>query len=136
MPAAGTIGTLGRRIFDGPWDTSFDLSLLKRTRIIERHSIDLRMDVSNFFNHLHPTFLMRSDGDVLDLWQDHANEQRQPRVPVPAAVSLLRSGGRLEAPALGGVSLLAGFVGPYIRGRSGRLGGRTDPVPRFAQCHQ
>jgi hypothetical protein len=56
MPAAGTIGTLGRRVFDGPWDTSFDLSLLKRTRITERHSIDLRMDVSNFFNH--PTFLI------------------------------------------------------------------------------
>jgi hypothetical protein len=56
MPAAGTIGTLGRRVFDGPWDTSFDLSLLKRTRITERHSIDLRMDVSNFFNH--PAFLI------------------------------------------------------------------------------
>ena len=56
MPAAGTIGTLGRRIFDGPWDTTFDFSLLKRTRITERHSIDMRMDVSNFFNH--PTFLI------------------------------------------------------------------------------
>jgi len=56
MPAAGTIGTLGRRIFDGPWDTTFDFSLLKRTQITERHSIDLRIDVSNFFNH--PTFLI------------------------------------------------------------------------------
>jgi hypothetical protein len=54
MPAAGTIGSLGRRIFDGPWDTTFDFSLLKRTKITERNSIDLRMDVSNFFNH--PTF--------------------------------------------------------------------------------
>lgn len=51
MPAAGTVGTLGRRIFDGPWDTSFDLSLLKRTKITEKNSIDMRMDVSNIFNH-------------------------------------------------------------------------------------
>jgi hypothetical protein len=51
MPAAGTIGTLGRRVFDGPWDTTFDFSLLKRTRITERNTIDLRMDVSNLFNH-------------------------------------------------------------------------------------
>ena len=56
MPAAGTIGTLGRRNFDGPWDTSFDFSLLKRTKITERHSIDMRMDVSNFFNH--PSFVI------------------------------------------------------------------------------
>ena len=54
MPAAGTIGTLGRRIFDGPWDTTFDLSLLKRTKITERNSIEMRMDVANFFNH--PSF--------------------------------------------------------------------------------
>jgi hypothetical protein len=51
MPAAGTIGSLGRRIFDGPWDTTFDLSLLKRTNITERNTIDLRMDVRNIFNH-------------------------------------------------------------------------------------
>ena len=42
---------LGKRIFDGPWDTSFDFTFLKRTRITERHSLDLRMDVRNFFNH-------------------------------------------------------------------------------------
>jgi outer membrane receptor protein involved in Fe transport len=56
MPAAGTIGALGRRVFDGPWDTTFDFTLLKRTKITERNSIDLRMDVSNLFNH--PAFLI------------------------------------------------------------------------------
>jgi hypothetical protein len=54
MPAPGTIGTLGRRIFDGPWNTTFNFGLLKRTPITERHVLDIRMDVTNFFNH--PTF--------------------------------------------------------------------------------
>jgi hypothetical protein len=54
MPGPGTIGTLGRRIFDGPWNTTFNFGLLKRTPITERHVLDIRMDVTNFFNH--PTF--------------------------------------------------------------------------------
>jgi hypothetical protein len=56
MPAAGTIGQLGRRVFDGPWDTTFDLGLLKTTKIRERHSIVIRMDARNFFNH--PSFII------------------------------------------------------------------------------
>jgi len=56
MPAAGTIGTLGKRIFDGPWDTSFDFGLSKETKINERHSIQLRMDASNILNH--PSFVI------------------------------------------------------------------------------
>jgi hypothetical protein len=51
MPAPGTIGTLGRRIFDGPWATTFNFGLLKRTQLTERNSLDIRMDVTNFFNH-------------------------------------------------------------------------------------
>jgi hypothetical protein len=51
MPAAGTIGQLGRRVFDGPWDTSFDFSASKMMRITERNNIQLRMDARNFFNH-------------------------------------------------------------------------------------
>jgi hypothetical protein len=56
MPAAGTIGTLGRRIFDGPWDSTFDFGLVKETRITEQHSIQIRMDARNFFNH--PAFVI------------------------------------------------------------------------------
>jgi hypothetical protein len=51
MPGPGQIGSLGRRIFDGPWDTTFDFALLKRTRITERNTLDIRMEASNFFNH-------------------------------------------------------------------------------------
>ncbi len=51
FPAAGTIGTLGKRVFDGPWDTNFDFGLSKTTKITEHQSIQLRMDATNFLNH-------------------------------------------------------------------------------------
>jgi len=54
MPGAGTIGTLGRRIFDGPWDTTFNFGASKMIRITERNNIQLRMDAQNILNH--PTF--------------------------------------------------------------------------------
>jgi hypothetical protein len=54
MPAAGTIGTLGHRIFDGPWDTTFDFGANKTIKITERQNVQVRMDARNFFNH--PTF--------------------------------------------------------------------------------
>lgn len=53
-PAAGTLGTLQRRLFSGPWNTGFDLGASKVVRITERQSITLRMDSTNIFNH--PTF--------------------------------------------------------------------------------
>jgi hypothetical protein len=54
MPAAGTVGQLGRRVFDGPWDTTFDFGASKFFKITERNNIQLRMDARNLFNH--PTF--------------------------------------------------------------------------------
>jgi hypothetical protein len=54
MPGAGTIGQLGRRVFDGPWDTTFDFGASKFFKITERNNIQLRMDARNIFNH--PTF--------------------------------------------------------------------------------
>ena len=54
MPGAGTIGTLGRRIFDGPWDTTFNFALNKNFKITERNVVQLRMIGQNIFNH--PTF--------------------------------------------------------------------------------
>jgi len=56
MPAAGTIGQLDRRIFDGPWDTTFNFGASKMIRITERNNIQLRMDAQNVFNH--PTFVI------------------------------------------------------------------------------
>jgi hypothetical protein len=54
MPAAGTIGTMGRRIFDGPWDTTFNFAVDKDFRLTERNVIQLRMIGQNILNH--PTF--------------------------------------------------------------------------------
>jgi hypothetical protein len=50
-PQAGTVGSLQRRILDGPGFWNYDVSLSKSTRINERHSIDFRADVFNVFNH-------------------------------------------------------------------------------------
>jgi hypothetical protein len=54
MPAAGAIGALGRRIFDGPWDTTFNLAVNKNFKLTERNILQLRMIGQNIFNH--PTF--------------------------------------------------------------------------------
>jgi hypothetical protein len=51
IPGAGTIGTLGQRVFTGPWDTNFDFGMSKTTKIRERYEVQLRMDSTNFFNH-------------------------------------------------------------------------------------
>jgi hypothetical protein len=53
-PGAGTLGTLQRRVFSGPWSFDLDMSLQRRFRITERQSIELRMEGTNIFNH--PTF--------------------------------------------------------------------------------
>ena len=50
-PGAGTIGTLQRRSFYGPREFNQDFSLLKSVKIRERHSLELRMDATNIWNH-------------------------------------------------------------------------------------
>jgi hypothetical protein len=50
-PAAGTVGSLGRRVMSGPWDWTLDFGALKTTKITERQSFVLRFDSTNFFNH-------------------------------------------------------------------------------------
>lgn len=54
-PGAGELGSLQRRAFSGPWLFSWDMGLQKRTQIRERHSLEIRMEVSNLPNH--PAFL-------------------------------------------------------------------------------
>src|SRR6266404_2281586 len=51
MPAAGAIGQLQKRVFDGPWDTTFDFAMEKATKITEKHTIELRMIAANLLNH-------------------------------------------------------------------------------------
>lgn len=54
-------GKLGNRIFlYGPWQTRFDLNLLKRTRITERTDFEFRMQMLNAFNR--PNFTIQTTG--------------------------------------------------------------------------
>ena len=53
-PAAGTVGNLQRRYFSGPWQWSFDASVVKSIRLFETHSLDFHFDFFNLLNH--PTF--------------------------------------------------------------------------------
>src|SRR5262249_14028394 len=55
-PGAGTLGSLQRRMFSGPWAFNLDLALAKATKIRERHSVELRMEAGNIFNH--PTWFV------------------------------------------------------------------------------
>jgi hypothetical protein len=50
-PGPGTIGTLQRRMFSGPWAFNLDLGVQKKFRITERHSIEVRMESTNALNH-------------------------------------------------------------------------------------
>ena len=53
-PGAGTLGTLQRRAFSGPWSFNVDASMQKVVKISERQSVELRMQGVNILNH--PTF--------------------------------------------------------------------------------
>lgn len=50
-PAAGDIGTLQRLQFDGPSQTRWDFSVIKRTRIWEDKNLEFRADFFNLLNH-------------------------------------------------------------------------------------
>ena len=53
-PTAGNLGNLQRRMFNGPWQWSWDASAIKSFQFRERHKLDLHFDFFNFANH--PTF--------------------------------------------------------------------------------
>jgi hypothetical protein len=53
-PTAGTLGTLQRRAFSGPWTFNLNLSLMKDLKLTERQELEFRMDALNALNH--PTF--------------------------------------------------------------------------------
>jgi hypothetical protein len=50
-PIAGTLGTLQRRMFDGPWWFNLDFGVIKDTKITERYAVEFRMESTNFFNN-------------------------------------------------------------------------------------
>lgn len=63
-PQPGTLGSLQRRILDGPGYWNYDFALIKDTKITERQSIQFRADFYNVFNH--PGFWPGPDGTTAD----------------------------------------------------------------------
>jgi outer membrane receptor protein involved in Fe transport len=55
-PEPGQLGTLQRRMFSGPWAFTLDFGVQKNTKITERHSLEIRMESTNIFNH--PTWFV------------------------------------------------------------------------------
>jgi hypothetical protein len=53
-PTAGNLGNLQRRMFSGPWQWSYDASVIKDFRFRERHKLEMHFDFFNWMNH--PTF--------------------------------------------------------------------------------
>jgi hypothetical protein len=51
LPAAGTIGNLGRNSVYGPGFANVDLTLAKNTKITERMNLQLRVDAFDALNH-------------------------------------------------------------------------------------
>jgi len=57
-PGAGTLGTLQRRMFSGPWTFDIDMRLKKTVNITETKKVELLMDAFNALINApnHPTF--------------------------------------------------------------------------------
>jgi hypothetical protein len=53
-PTAGNLGNTQRRMFNGPWQWKWDMSVKKQFKIWERHCLDFHFDFFNVMNH--PTF--------------------------------------------------------------------------------
>jgi hypothetical protein len=49
-PAPGTVGTLGRTWIEGPGHINMDVNLVKRIRLSETKSVEIRMDVISILN--------------------------------------------------------------------------------------
>jgi hypothetical protein len=60
-PAAGTVGTLQRRMFSGPTNFNLDAGLQKKVNITERQFVEFRAEAINVLNH--PTFYI-ADMDI------------------------------------------------------------------------
>jgi hypothetical protein len=50
-PQPGSIGSLQRRLLNGPWLKNYDFAVVKETRLTENQSIEFRADAYNVFNH-------------------------------------------------------------------------------------
>ena len=59
-------GNPGRNAFTGPGVANVDMNLQKRSSLGDRHSIDLRIDATNAFNHVQCVLYRAGGGSVTD----------------------------------------------------------------------
>jgi hypothetical protein len=82
QPQPGTVGSLGRRVLDGPGYWNYNFALLKETKIREKHSLQFGAYFYNLFNH--PNFYL-SDQTVTSSTfgritsQNYSNDSIGPR---------------------------------------------------------
>ncbi len=69
LPAYGRFGNLGRNVLRGPVQKRIDLSLQKTTKLSERVSLELKMDVFNIFNFVNFANPNSDTGDETDFGQ-------------------------------------------------------------------
>jgi hypothetical protein len=60
---AGPSPVVGLNSFNGPWIQEVDLGIARTFHLTERHSIMLRVQASNLFNH--PNFFVQNGGGVV-----------------------------------------------------------------------
>ncbi len=65
MGPANTAGQFGNQVFlYGPWFSNLDISMVKRTKIGEKQSIDFRVQALNVFNHANFFLVPNSTGNI------------------------------------------------------------------------
>lgn len=78
-----SFGGNGRNTFRGPFQSRFDMALMKRTRITEKVSMDFRVDAFNIFNH--PDFDVPSNSTSLYSTTKSGNAITKITVRAPSA---------------------------------------------------
>ncbi len=153
-PQPGTLGSLQRRILDGPWYKNYNFSVQKDTRITERQSIQFRADFFNVFNH--PNFCPGPDCFTRAGPQCEQRELRQDHTAVlqrgwrrPACSSSACSTGSEKPAPMGGLRpalfVVSGAAALHLWGdaadslrsrsrRAGRRGRRSQARGRAVSC--
>jgi hypothetical protein len=70
LPALGSVGNNGRRLFSGPGVENYDLTAQKNFKLAESKSLDVRLEAFNAFNHAQFYGPSAVDGNIsrCDLW--------------------------------------------------------------------
>ena len=85
LPALGSAGNSGRRMFSGPGIENFDLTVQKNIRFRESKSLDLRLEAFNVFNHAQFYGANSVDGNVSSPTFGHVVSAAAPRLVQIAA---------------------------------------------------